>query len=65
MNLTKNMEALFLVAAILTCASAFASIPRASTPAQRVSAYDEPVPAMVVVVSAKRLTASEKAQLAN
>ncbi|MES2299858.1 MAG: hypothetical protein V4582_22655 [Pseudomonadota bacterium] len=63
MNLTKNMEALFLVATILTCASAFAAVPHASV-AQRVM-VDTSAHVNTVIISAKRLSAAEKAQLPN
>ncbi|ALK99119.1 hypothetical protein AB595_20435 [Massilia sp. WF1] len=66
MNIMKNMEAIFLAAAFLTCitsvASAAGETARVRHEAQvRVSV--EGAPMAVVKVTAKRLTAAEKAAL--
>jgi hypothetical protein len=66
MNIAKHMEAIFVAAAVLATASAFAT---ANEPAIQVAARapvlaaqaDSKMP--VVVVSAKRLSAAEKAAL--
>ena len=65
MNIAKNMEAIFIVAIALASATSFAN---ASAPAHRAAA---PLAAQavnnakmpVVVISAKRLTVAQKAQL--
>lgn len=65
MNILKNMEIVFVVAATLAAATSFAT---ASTPVVTVAA-DRAIVATadaqmaVVTVSAKRLTAAEKAAL--
>lgn len=64
MNIVKNMEAIFVAAAVLGAATGYAT---ASEPVIKVAAtraaatVDAKMP--VVVVSAKRLTAAEKAAL--
>jgi len=67
MNIAKNMEAIFIATAIIAGATTYAT---ASTPAPRIFiAADNAVakaeaPAMqVVTITAKRLTAAEKAAL--
>ena len=67
MNIAKNMEAIFLAAVAL---ASVASIATASTPTQRIeqpaftkAAVDSNM--IVVTVTAKRLTAAEKAALPN
>jgi hypothetical protein len=65
MNISKNMEIIFVAAAILATATSFAtaaSVPAA--PAQKAFvAASADVNMPVVTVSAKRLTAAEKAAL--
>lgn len=65
MNIAKNMEAIFVVAAVLLGASAYASAAAQATvalkPAIEVAAAQAPM--QVVVIKAKRLTAVEKASL--
>lgn len=70
MNIAKNMEAIFLAAATLAGATlvttAVAATPAAkniviAAPAVKAAAHNVPV----VVISAKRLSAAEKAALAN
>lgn len=67
MNITKNMEAIFIATAIIAGATTMAT---ASTPAPRIFVAADNVaakaaaPAMqVVTITAKRLTAAEKAAL--
>lgn len=67
MNIAKNMEAIFIATAIIAGATTYAT---ASTPAPRVFIAADSVaakveaPAMqVVTITAKRLTAAEKAAL--
>lgn len=65
MNIAKNMEAIFFVAIGLASATGFAT---AEAPAQRsvpaaVAAPMVQAPMQVVTVSAKRLSAAEKAAL--
>ena len=69
MNIAKNMEAIFVVAAVLLGVSAYATaaLPEAVAPAAAPATVqaDAPVAKMqVVVVSAKRLSAAQKASLA-
>lgn len=67
MNIAKNMEAIFLTAIALASVTTFAT---ASTPVQRI---DPPATAQavadtnmtVVTITGKRLTAAEKAALAD
>ena len=66
MNIAKNMEAIFVATLVVIGAStlATAAVPklqRAAAPAAVVVKSDATMP--VVVVSAKRLTAAEKAAL--
>ncbi len=65
MNIAKNMEVIFVVAAVLLGASAYASAAAQATvalqPAIQVAAAHAPM--QVVVIKAKRLTAVEKASL--
>ena len=63
MNIAKNMEAIFFAAIALISATTFAN---ASAPAQRaqpaaVTSAAVQAPMQVVTISAKRLTAAEKA----
>ncbi len=63
MNIRKNMEAVFLAAAVMTTWAAYATaeVPLVHAPA-KVQASTIPEGAMqVVVIKAKRLTAAEKA----
>lgn len=67
MNIAKNMEAIFLAAIVVAGATTFAT---AAVPATRVAAPTAAVVAkadtsamQVVTVTAKRLTAAEKAAL--
>ncbi|MBZ2206053.1 hypothetical protein [Massilia soli] len=67
MNIAKNMEAIFLAAVALASVTSFAT---ASNPAQRITpaavtqAADDTT-MTVVTITGKRLTAAEKAALAN
>ena len=65
MKVRKNLEAVFLVAAIVTNFAAFATAqepaPRASAPAA--ASVADVGQMQVVVVKAKRLTAAEKAAM--
>lgn len=67
MNIAKNMEAIFLAAVALASVTSFAT---ASNPAQRIeppaftqAAADSTI--TVVTITGKRLSAAEKAALAN
>lgn len=64
MNILKNMEAIFVVAVILAGASTYASaaIPAARALHSAQAAVRGEVKIPVVHVTAKRLTAAEKAQ---
>ncbi len=69
MNIAKNMEAIFIAAAVLLGASAYATaaLPDAPAPVAP-AAVQVAAPAakmQVVVVSAKRLSAAQKASLAD
>jgi hypothetical protein len=63
MNIAKNMEAIFVTAAVLLGASAYASTAHqaalALQPAVQAAAFQAPM--QVVVIKAKRLSAVEKA----
>lgn len=66
MNIARNMEAIFLIALALSCASAYAAVPtqhvvRAPHAAAANAAAANKM--AVVTVSAKRLTAAQKARL--
>ena len=65
MNIAKNMEAIFLTAAVLLGVSAYASAAAeasaALTPALQVAAVKTPM--HVVVIKGQRLSAAEKAKL--
>jgi len=67
MNIAKNMEAIFvavvLVAGVTTFATAAAPATRAATPAAAVAVKADTGAMQVVTVTAKRLTAAEKAAL--
>lgn len=70
MNVLRNMEAIFLVAAVLAGITTYASAAAGDTPAvparqhgQAAAAVQQPAPMAVVHVSAKRLSAAEKAAL--
>ena len=64
MNIAKNMEAIFVAAIVVASATTFATAaapaPRAAAPAAVVAKADT---MQVVTVTAKRLTAAEKAAL--
>jgi hypothetical protein len=67
MNIAKNMEAIFVTVVAIVSATSFAT---AAVPAHlsRVAAAHaavkaEPLPMQVVIVSAKRLSAAEKAAM--
>ena len=67
MNIAKNMEAIFLAAVALASVTSFAT---ASNPVQRIAAPAFTQAAAdttmtVVTITGKRLTAAEKAALAN
>jgi len=66
MNVLKNMEAIFLVSAVLLCAAGYASAnvrsAPVSAPAVKVALADGSQ-MQIVTVSAKRLSAAEKAAL--
>lgn len=67
MNIAKNMEAIFLAAIALASVTTFAT---ASTPVQRIDppAFTQAAADMnmtVVTITGKRLTAAEKAALAD
>ncbi|WP_295995568.1 hypothetical protein [Rugamonas sp.] len=64
MNVLKNMEAIFLVSAVLLCAAGYASatpVPL-SVPASKMAIADG-AHMQIVSVHAKRLSAAEKAAL--
>lgn len=70
MNIAKNMEAIFVTAAILIGATslATAAVPAAAKLPGAVAAVATPAAAaqmQVVTISAKRLTAAQKAALAS
>lgn len=64
MNIAKNMEAIFIAAVVIAGATTYATAampaPRISTP---VAVKADSVKMQVVTVSAKRLTAAQKAAL--
>ena len=68
MNIAKNMEAIFIATAIIAGATSLAT---ASTPAPRIfiaadavaTQAANPAPMQVVTITAKRLSAAEKAAL--
>lgn len=67
MNIAKNMETIFIAAVALASVTTFAT---ASAPAQRIDQAAHVQPAgdahmPVVTITGKRLTAAEKAQLAD
>jgi len=67
MNIAKNMEVIFLAAVALASVTSFAtasnSVQRIAPPAFTQAAADTPM--AVVTITGKRLTAAEKAALAN
>jgi hypothetical protein len=63
MNIAKNMEAIFFVAIALVSVTGFATA-SADAPASRASAAAFEAPMQVVTVTAKRLSAAEKAAVA-
>lgn len=69
MNVLKNMEAIFLATAVLACVASYASAATGDTPAVparqhgQAAAAVQQAPMAVVHVSARRLSASEKAAL--
>jgi len=74
MNIAKNMEAIFIAAATLAGAASFAtaavpataSAPAApAAPAAATVTVAKAAPMQVVTITAKRLSAAEKAALAN
>jgi len=66
MKIRKNLEAVFIAAAVATTFAAYATAdapaPRIASPAV-VQAATSDVPVQVIVVKAKRLTAAEKAAM--
>ena len=66
MNIAKNMEAIFIAAVVLAGAASFATaaVPAAAS-APAATAAVKPAPMPVVTITAKRLSAAEKAALAN
>lgn len=67
MNIAKNMEIIFITALALVSVTSLAS---AAAPAQRAPApivqqADAAAPMTVVTITGKRLSAAQKAQLAN
>ncbi|MRV71076.1 hypothetical protein GJ700_05000 [Duganella sp. FT92W] len=70
MNIAKNMEAIFLAAATLAGATLVTTAVAAVPATRHIAATAHAVPAsagkmQVVVITAKRLSAAEKAALAN
>lgn len=67
MNIAKNMEAIFVSAAVLIGMTSFATaaVPAHHSAPVRAAAKLEQAPMQVVTVSAKRLSAAEKAALPN
>jgi hypothetical protein len=63
MNIAKNMEAIFFAAIALVSVTSFATADNAVRTAGPALAQQAEVPMHVVTVSAKRLTAAEKAAL--
>ncbi len=63
MNIAKYMEAIFVVAAVVLGASSYAAVAIAPTHARLAPVGEVSMP--LVHVSAKRLSAAEKARLAN
>ncbi len=66
MNVAKNMEALFVAAAVLVSAASFATAaaPKVhAAPAAPMLAAAEQAPMLTVVVVGKRLSAAEKAAM--
>jgi hypothetical protein len=67
MNIAKNMEAIFVAAIVVASATTFATaaVPaaRVAAPATAVVAKADTAKMQVVTISAKRLTAAEKAAL--
>ena len=63
MNIAKNMEAIFFAAIALVSVTSFATADNAAHTAAPAMAQQGEVPMHVVTVSAKRLTAAEKAAL--
>jgi hypothetical protein len=65
MNIAKNMEIIFVAATVIAAATSYATASDVATvvaaPAAKVAVADVKMP--VVTVSAKRLTAAEKAAL--
>ena len=65
MNIAKNMEVIFVAAAVIAAATSFATAaPAPAAPAAKVAVVaSADVKMPVITVSAKRLTAAEKAAL--
>ena len=63
MNIAKNMEAIFLAAIVLVSATGLATASAPAAPGASAAAAAAPLeaPMQVVTVSAKRLSAAEKA----
>ncbi len=60
MNILKNMEAIFIVAVALSCATAFAAPAPVQARAPQAASNAKMIK---VVITGKRLTAAQKAQL--
>jgi hypothetical protein len=61
MNIARNMEAIFLVTFALTCVTAYAAPLQRTADAPRAAVAKDSM--TVITVTAKRLTAAQKAQL--
>ncbi|MYN18258.1 hypothetical protein GTP81_16010 [Rugamonas sp. FT107W] len=61
MNIAKNMEIIFVAATVLAAATSFATAAAPAAPAAKVAVSNAKM--QVVTVTAKRLTAAEKAAL--
>ncbi|MBA5608519.1 hypothetical protein H3H36_24540 [Duganella sp. FT3S] len=66
MNIAKNMEAIFIIATVLIAGTslATAAVPAHHAASHAVAKVDN-APMQVVTISAKRLTAEQKAALGN
>lgn len=64
MNIAKNMEAIFFAAIALVSVTSFATAEAPVRAAPQANAAVAEAPMQVVTISAKRLTAAEKAQSA-
>jgi hypothetical protein len=63
MNIAKNMEAIFVAAIVVISATSFATAAVPVTHAAPVAAKADATKMQVVTITAKRLTAAEKAAL--